>query len=127
MGRALGAEKLAKTSRLKRRKKLQSKTEAAARTYDGGHPGIACGIELNLKKIAGIQQNSGIKDHTSLAELDTPAGNHGRGKSSCRHDSDRHIDGQTRPAAGIGGSHLHTRNPCLSAIPLQITKVQLSP
>jgi hypothetical protein len=107
-----------------RGEKFDSKTEAVARSHNGRHPGAADGIELDFQNIARLQESSRVKNHSTLTQFSGPAEDDSRGKTLGGHDSNRQIDRQTRPSAGVGGSQHLTDNLCPVPICLQITKVQ---
>ena len=102
---------------------FQTEAESAAGANDCGQSGVHRRIEFDLQQVAGVEQDSGVQDHSSLAQLGSAAGNHGGGEAFSRHDANWDVDRQTWPAARIwGGCHYDDHRPRLAR--LQITSGQ---
>ena len=62
----------------KRRNEFQTKTEAVTGADDRRQAGVNRHVEFDLKEIAGVEQNTSIKNHSALAKLGSAAFDYGR-------------------------------------------------
>jgi len=82
---------------------FQPKTKAVSRSNDGRQTRWRRHVELNFEQIARIQQDACVENHAALAQLSSAAFDHSRREAFGGNDANGHIDGQTIPAARVGG------------------------
>lgn len=84
------------------REEFQSETKSVLVADDGRHFGMDRRIEFQLQKVAGIQQDTGIKKHAAFAQL-SAATLHNRAREPfSRDDFYRKVDFDPGPAARLG-------------------------
>jgi hypothetical protein len=91
----------AEESGRQRSNEFQAKAKAVAGADDGGHPRVNRSIELDLKQISWIQQDTRIEHHATLAYFGAPAENDGGRKAFGSDHPNRQVNGHPIPSPRV--------------------------